>query len=87
MEADNYRTYNDLRWDLRELMRQRPQRDYVYDRGSWKFYLNVCRDTLRVPSPCKDLGPVEVRSPGYQTLSKNGESACYLLGARILQFL
>ena len=62
-------------------MRHRPQRDYKLDRGSWTFHFNPCSNTLRVPAACKQLHDTSVQSPGYQTLSKNGEEACYLLGA------
>jgi hypothetical protein len=78
--SENHRSYNDLHWDFDSLVRHKPQRDYKLERGSWNFHFNPCANTLRVPSMCKDLHSDTVASPGYQTLSKGGEEACYLLG-------
>jgi len=73
--------YGDLQWDLRGLKRERPQRDYTVARDGWLFYLNVCGDTVRVPKVCSEkYGEGVLRSPGYQTLSKDGETACYYMG-------
>jgi hypothetical protein len=77
-------SYNDLRWDFSDLVRHRPQRDYKLQRGSWTFHFNPCSNTLRVPAACKHLQLAEAESPGFQTLSKDGEEACYLLGDSML---
>ncbi|EKX33877.1 hypothetical protein GUITHDRAFT_147604 [Guillardia theta CCMP2712] len=87
--------YNQLHWDLTPLIRHSPQRDYRVKRDRWEFYLNVCANTIKVkgpaysppaqveqvPSTCKQqFGPTAERSPGYQTLQHDGETACYYMG-------
>ena len=76
------RSYNNLNWDLTTLIRHKPQRDYVIERGGWKFYMNPCSDTLRTPASCGQQ--LSREAPGFQTLSKNGEEACYALGVPFL---
>mmetsp|Transcript_3858 Transcript_3858/g.9536 ORF Transcript_3858/g.9536 Transcript_3858/m.9536 type:complete len:266 (-) Transcript_3858:8-805(-) len=73
--------YNKLHWDLTPLVRHSPQRDYSVKRDNWEFYMNVCANTIKIPSTCKQqFGPTAQMSPGYQTLHRDGETACYYMG-------
>mmetsp|Transcript_12145 Transcript_12145/g.28622 ORF Transcript_12145/g.28622 Transcript_12145/m.28622 type:complete len:257 (-) Transcript_12145:81-851(-) len=72
-------SYKSLHWDLSPLIHQPSAiQDYQISRGAWMFDMNVCANTNTIPAVCQ--GPDRRPAPGYQTLVKDGERACYVMG-------
>merc|ERR1711939_1243145 len=68
-------------FDLSPLTRKAGQADWMAEARHYRYYLNICADTVHIPWPCRQLGKT-VHSPAYQvdTRSTPIRPLCWWLG-------